>query len=210
MTKAVLGVHDQKSTLFMLVGSQLLGWFDAGQQPNTDTAAHSFQSPVRHRGNRKAKRLLHQDSDSLIGEAEAVHASKAKRAIHSLPTGSRQIPKRFPGNRASACERAAWEDKRHNHKCPPLFLLSLSFYWWEGLYTGWNISLVSLGQLSWLGALLRSCPPWVYCLGGQSRNEKALKLCKDCSAMAKILLCNQHCFSHNFEKQHCMCCCEGR
>lgn len=81
-----------KSTLFMLVGSQLWGWFDPGQQPNNHTAAHSLHSLVRRGGNgRKAKRLLHQETDTLIGEAKAVHASKTKKGINSLPLAGRRL-----------------------------------------------------------------------------------------------------------------------
>lgn len=104
-----------------------------------------------------------------IGD-EFKHAS-FRRVL--LP-GTRQMSKRFLGSRASACVTAAWEDKWRNHECPRFLFISLSFYWWEGCYMGWNIPVVYLGQLSWLCALLMSCPPQVYWLGGTEWERESL------------------------------------
>lgn len=68
--------------------------------------------------------------DSLIKKAKAVHATKAKRGIHSLLPISRQMPNFSLGSRASAHVTVAWEDKHHNPSFPELSLkemCSLSF-----------------------------------------------------------------------------------
>ena len=57
-------------------------------------------------------------------------------------------------------------------------------------------SLVSWGQLSWLCPLPNSCPPPAYSLGERGRNEKALALCKPCSATVTIFTHYQHGFSY--------------
>lgn len=51
-----------------------MGW----PQPNTHTVAYSLLSPTGCGENRrKARKLMDRDNDSLIGEIQAVHTSKA-------------------------------------------------------------------------------------------------------------------------------------
>lgn len=95
----------------------------------------------------------------------------------------------FLESRASASVLLAWEDKHHNHECLPLIILSLSFYFRAWCHTSWNIPLVSGCQLCWLCTFPVSCALPAYSLWGvQSGKEKALVLCTDCSATAKMLL----------------------
>jgi len=44
--------------------------------------------------------------------------------------------------------------------------------------------------------------------GGEQEKEKALTLCKQCSATAETLVCYQHWFSHKSKAQHPTGCCE--
>lgn len=66
----------------------------------------------------------------------------------------------------------------------------------------WDIHLVNRGHLSQLH-LLASCSPPELSLRWQSEKEKALMLCKDCSLIAKTLVCYQHWFGHLLKMQHC-------
>jgi len=61
----------------------------------------------------------------------------------------------------------------------------------------WNIPLLSWGQLSWLCPLPASCvhPQPPRC-GAECETERALALCKHCSALAKTSLCSQDCLGH--------------
>ena len=73
---------------------------------------------------------------------------------------------------------------------------SPSFICWAWHHMVWNIPLVSWGQLSQLCPLpkLLVHPQPAHWWGGV-RAEKALALCKHCSAITKTSLCYQHCFS---------------
>lgn len=116
----------------------------------------------------KAKRLLDWDSETLTREAKALAASKAKEElIHHLTLAGR-CPNASREAGPQHMLTAAWEDKCHSRQCPPSFSSSLSFCWWEGCYTGWNIPLVSLGQLFWLGTLLMPCLLRIHLLGVQT------------------------------------------
>ena len=67
----------------------LLSWFNPSQQlgptqPLTHTPSHPTPGGVGKKIRRvKVRNLVAWDKDSLIGKAKAVHASKAKRGIHS-------------------------------------------------------------------------------------------------------------------------------
>jgi len=64
----------------------------------------------------------------------------------------------FLGSRASVHVTVSPEDKYHNNQClPPSFFL-LAFITEQTSY-GMDYPLGQLGQLSWLCALPRSCPP---------------------------------------------------
>lgn len=80
-----------------------------------------------------------------------------------------------------------------NNKCPPSLLVFLSFCIWAGI-TGYEISLWSVGQLSWLCSLSRFCPPlpswW-----GEDDGVTVLMLCQGCSAAAKTLVSYGHLYS---------------
>lgn len=64
----------------------------------------------------------------------------------------------------------------------------------------WNIIFISFGQLSWL------CPLPVSLLWDlETGKEKALMLCKHCSAIAKTWVCYKYCFNHKSRKDHTGC-----
>lgn len=125
------------------------------------------------------------DNDCFIRKAKVAHASKAKRGIPLLLPISRQMCRHFPESRTSACVMAACEDKHHNFKHFPVYLLFLSFYHWTQHHMVWNVPLVRWNQLSWLCPIPRSCPlASLFALGwGEGKERK--QVCKHCSAAAK-------------------------
>ena len=84
----------------------------------------------------------------------------------------------FPGSRVSVRVVVAPEDKRKQTNAPHFLLLPLAFIL-SRRHMVWNIPLVSLGQLSWLCPLPRSCPPPAYWWGGNV-GETALMLWEHC------------------------------
>lgn len=77
--------------------------------------------------------------------------------------------------------------------CPPktsalCLLLSMTLYSME----------YSFGQLvsTLLSSLKFLCTPNLLAEGIEFEKEKIMTLCKHCSAVAKALVCYQHCFSH--------------
>ena len=125
-----------------------------------------------------------------------MHASKAKQGIHSLLPIGRQAFSRLQESRAPSCITVTWEDKHHHSKRPPFLLLPSAFYA-EHDVIGYGISLWSVGLSC------PSCVPSQLFLHAQSTHwwvgvtaEKALTLCKHCSAIMKTSLNYQHCFRH--------------
>lgn len=85
----------------------------------------------------------------------------------------------------------------HNSKCPPFLLLPPAFYCWAQCHMIWNIPLVSWNRLSHLflplSGLLYTLS--ILAVGTAWEAEKALVLCKHCSAISKASVCCQHLFS---------------
>lgn len=159
-------------------------WADTGQQPNIHLLlAHSPLLGDWEKNRKKATRHVDWDNDSVSKKQKLHSQAKKKRGIHSLLHTGRQISSYYLESRASACITVTWEDKQTKHECTPFLLLSLSWAW---CYMIWNTTFISLGQLSWLCPFPTSFPPIAYWPWG--RGEKALTLCKQCSATAKTLL----------------------
>lgn len=91
----------------------------------------------------------------------------------------------------------SWNDKRHHSWHPPL-PSSSSFMCWPWCHMEWDIPRVTWGQLSCpcpLSQLLVHPQPTRWWVGWDA--EKALMLCKHCSATVRTSLCYQHCLSSN-------------
>lgn len=70
-------------------------------------------------------------------------------------------------------------------------------YCWAWLHVAWDIPFVTLSQPAWLYHLPISWAPATYSLRGKSgEKEKNWMFCKHYSAIAKTLVCYQHCFSY--------------
>lgn len=78
--------------------------------------------------------------------------------------------------------RSALEDKCHNNKCLLLLLLYLLLL--NTFLKVQNVPLLSLGQLSWLGPLSRSCPLLSLLVREESWGDSL--------GAAKPLVCYQH------------------
>jgi len=70
-------------------------------------------------GRVKVQKLEGWDNVSLIGKANAAHASKAKW-IHSLLPIGRQVFNHLQESRAQSRIMVTWEDKHHHSESPPL------------------------------------------------------------------------------------------
>ena len=68
----------------------------------------------------------------------------------------------------------------------------------------WDVSLVSLGQLSWLSPLPAPCSPQLLTGRAALQAEMFLALCKHCFSITKALVCYQCNFHHNYEAQQHM------
>jgi len=67
----------------------------------------------------------------------------------------------------------------------------------------WDVTLFSLGQLSWLCPLPVSCPLPDYLFAGDDcAGEKTMMLYKHWSVIAKTLVCSQCCSSNKSRTQH--------
>lgn len=131
-----------------------------------------------------------------------MHASKAKRWIYSpLYIGSEawhKIFSQFLESRAPEHIIVVWEDKHNDHEhlpCPnpfpELLLLSTMSY---------NMEYLFGSALMAVCPLLTSSPAWMYSLGARKgtereKIEKAVTLCKYCSAIARTCVIYQQCFS---------------
>lgn len=76
---------------------------------------------------------------------------------------------------------------------------------WAWCFMGWNISLFSCGQLSWLCLSLCFLHPSLLA-EGQSAKQNAVILTKNHLAIAKTLLCYQQHFGHKSKTWHYMGC----
>lgn len=119
---------------------------------------------------------------------------RAKQKVHSFITSRCQAEVQLLSvMQGPSKNMVAWEDKHHNRKHFPSFLLSLNFYGWTWHCTVWNIPLVSPGKVSQLWNLSSS---WLLQPTHWGRGEKTLALCKHCSAIGKMSVCYQHCLKH--------------
>lgn len=90
----------------------------------------------------------------------------------------------FQEGGASSCVMVAWEDKHYNPKCLLFFLLPPALIAErDAIWHGISLRLAALSLPNFSHTL-------AYLLGGQNgeKGEKALMLCKHCSAVGKTLL----------------------
>jgi len=111
-----------------------------------------------------------------------------------LPT-DRQMFNHFQERRTPSHRPITWEDKHHNSEHSPLSPSSPSFHCWAQWPMVWHNDLWSIGvscpicvpsSLLVHSSLLTGRVGW--------KAEKALALCKHCSATTQTLVCYQHCF----------------
>ena len=139
----------------------------------------------------KVRKLVGWDKDSLTGKAKAVHTRKAKQGICSLLPIVRQVCSHLQESRAPSRVTPSLRT------CPPpsSFFLQLLF-----------LSMTSYGvkyPFGQLGSAVPAvsppsfpCTPSLLTGGVEWEAERALTLCKHCSAITKPSLCYQQCFQH--------------
>lgn len=129
------------------------------------------------------------------------HGSKAKQGILSELAMGRQLFSHFWESRTLSLIAVTWKDQHHRSKC---FLLLRPALYTEHDAMWCRITLWSVG-VSCLGCVpsrFLVFPPtslltaWV-----EWGAQKALALSKCCSAITKVSLGHQHCFSHKSKPQ---------
>ena len=143
----------------------------------------------------KERKLGGWDKDNLIGKAEVTHANKANQRIHSLVLTGRQVFSHLQESRAPSCIMVTREDKHHNSEHPQLPSSSLSFICRAWCLNGveypfgqWGSAVLAVSLLNFL------CTPSLLAGGVAWEAEKALTLCKSCSAITKPPRVDNHKF----------------
>ena len=166
-------------------------WVDIDWLPGPQPIALSLSVLNRTDRESKAQKLVGWDTGSLIMKKKTAHRSKAET------TSLGQMDVHPLLGKQGLNVMVVWEDKCHYYKCPCILFLSFRFHCWTWHRKVWNVPLVSWGQLSWLcpiPTLAHLQPTGLW--GKEWFGQKALMLCRNCSAIAKTLVCYHHCSSH--------------
>ena len=123
-----------------------------------------------------------------------------KKFIHFFPLAGRCLP--LSGKHGLSI--LLWKTNSITMSVPTSFSFSLTFIAEHSITWVWSIPLVSLCQLSWLCPPSSLLTPRLFAGEGKAEweKEKALMLCKHCSAIAKTLMCYQQGFNHKSRRQH--------
>lgn len=156
-------------------------WFDPSQQLSIHVAAHSLSHSER------GERLRRTKERKFWGRVKDGEGKRKK--IHPSCCNDNQSP--LP--RAAWCQPVSkqWPPWQKN---TPSFIAE-PHVTWNGI-ARWPV------QISFPGCVASSCPPPASSLRGRLSNGESLTLYRHCSAIARTVVCDQHCFSPKSGMQH--------